>query len=179
MLKDQIRVASPGDAEAILEIYAPIVIETAISFELEPPTVSEMQERIKNILIQFPWLVYEVDKKVVGYAYASTYRLRPAYQWSAEVTAYVHKQFHGQGVGKTLYKALFEILKKNGYYNAIAGIALPNAASVGLHEALGFSPVGVFSSLGYKHGRWHDAGFWQLKLQDYSAEPKPPIPFKG
>lgn len=172
-----IRVVKERDAEAIQRIYAPIVADTPISFEMEVPSVDEIKERLKKTLVLHPWLVYELDGKVVGYAYASTYRTRVAYQWSAEVTVYVDQNFRGKGIGKALYLDLFEILKKQGYRTLIGGITLPNTGSVAIHESLGFRKVAHFNSVGYKLGAWHDVGFWQLEVQPYILDPPVPIPF--
>lgn len=170
-----IRLANPADAEAILAIYGPIVRETVISFELEPPTVAEMEQRISQTLVRWPWLVVEDGSGLVGYAYASQHRARAAYQWSVDVSAYVRSDQQRRGVGRTLYRALLTILPLQGYYNAYAGIALPNPASVGLHEAVGFRPVGVYQQVGYKFGAWHDVGWWQLALQGYGEPAGRPL----
>ena len=149
----QIRVATPQDAAVIAAIYAPIVANTTISFELEPPAVDEMRGRIASTLERFPWLVAEDDSGVVnGYAYASRHRERPAYQWSVDVTAYVREDGRGKGIGKQLYEALIEELVQLGYCQVFAGIALPNTASVALHEAVGFQPLGIYRSVGFKLG---------------------------
>jgi phosphinothricin acetyltransferase len=119
-------------------------------------------------------VVCERGGEVQGYVYARPFRDRPAYQWSTEVTAYVGEGRRRGGVGRALYTSLFAILRLQGYVNAYAGITLPNAASVGLHEALGFVPVGVYRGCGYKCGAWHDVGFWQLELRPWPAQPAPP-----
>ena len=161
-----IRMATPSDANDIQAIYAPIVANTSISFELQPPTVEEMRERIIKTLAQLPWLVSEDDQGGVrGYVYASKHRERAAYQWSVDVTAYVREDARGQGVGRALYAELQRRLVELGYFQAFAGIALPNAASVALHGAVGFKPIGVYRHVGHKHGNWHDVGWWQLELQ--------------
>ena len=161
-----IRVATPDDAAAVQAIYAPIVRDTTISFETDPPTVAKMHRRIVATLAQYPWLVaLDAGGRVAGYVYASRYAERPAYRWSTTVTAYVREDQRGRGVGRALYAALFDRLRSLGYCQAYAGITLPNAASVGLHEAVGFEPVGVFRNAGHKLGRWHDVGWWQLSLQ--------------
>ena len=165
-----IRFAEPDDAEAMLAIYGPIVAETAISFELEPPTLDAMRERIASTLAVLPWLVAEDDGELTGYAYASRHRSRPAYQWAVDVSVYVAPAARGRGVARALYEALFDVLRELGYVTALAGIALPNEASVGLHEALGFAPVGVYRSIGYKLGAWRDVGWWQLELSE-AVEP--------
>ncbi len=175
----QLRVATPEDAPAITAIYAPIVASTAISFELEPPSVDEMRGRILATLARLPWLVSEDDSGAVnGYAYAGTHRERPAYQWSVDVTAYVREDARGNGVGKRLYGVLCEELARLGYFQAFAGIALPNRASVALHEALGFHPLGVYRSVGFKLGAWHDVGWWQKTLRE-PADPASLKAFEG
>lgn len=172
-----IRPATSLDASAILDIYAPIVRDTIISFELEPPTVTDMQQRITNTLLQFPWLVCEQEGATLGYVYASQHRSRSAYQWAANVSVYVHPDGHRKGIGRGLYTALFTLLKHQGFYTLYAGITLPNAASVRLHETLGFQSLGIYRQVGYKLGGWHDVGWWELPLQDRSATPTPPIAF--
>lgn len=172
----QIRLARESDAERLLGIYIPIIRETVISFELEPPTVAQFAERIRTTLDQTPWLVCDAGDEIAGYAYAGKYRPRAAYQWSAEVTVYVGASWRRKGVGRAVYTSLFECLRVQGYYNAFAAIALPNDASVMMHEKLGFKPVGVYRSVGYKLGAWHDVGWWQLALQDHASSPTPPRP---
>jgi phosphinothricin acetyltransferase len=168
-----IRLATPDDAPSVQAIYAPIVRETAISFELEPPTVEEMRKRIAETIEQRPWLVCECRGDILGYVYASQHRTRPAYQWSVDVSVYVQARTRRFGVGRALYHALFAVLRLQGLYQAHAGITLPNPASVGLHESLGFSPVGVYRAVGYKLGAWHDVGWWQLTLQEPAGSPAP------
>lgn len=175
-MSDTLRMATPADAADIQAIYAPVVRNTPISFEVEPPTVEEMRRRIVETLAQMPWLVVERDGAVVAYAYASPHRSRLAYQWSIDVSAYVAPQVHRCGYGRRLYTALFDLVRRQGYYTAYAGIALPNEASVGLHEAMGFKPVAVYRNVGYKLGRWHDVGWWALPLRDYDETPAPPRP---
>ena len=172
-----VRTATPADAEAVLRIYSPAVIQTAASFELEPPTLEDMRQRIITILQRYPWLVYERNGEVLGYAYAGEYRKRAAYQWSVEVSAYVDERARRLGVGRALYAELFSLLKQLGYFNAYAVITLPNAASVGLHEAVGFEYLGTYRNVGYKLGRWHDVGWWDLVIQPHVESPRPPIPF--
>jgi phosphinothricin acetyltransferase len=174
-----IRLATEHDAEQIHAIYAPVVRDTIISFELEIPTVDEMRQRICATLVQYPWLVCDDDSAVMGYAYASAHRSRKAYQWSVDVSAYTHENYRRRGVGRALYTALFEILRHQGYFNAYAGIALPNAGSVGLHEAMGFQPVGVYKSVGYKLGGWHDASWHQLTLQPHKDSVQAPMSVQG
>jgi len=170
-----LRIASAADATAIHAIYAPYVRDTAISFELEPPSVDEMRGRIASTLEAFPWLVWEEAGRVAGYAYASRHRERLAYQWSVDVSAYVHPDFHRRGIGKALYVELLRRLRLQGFVNAYAGIALPNAASVALHESVGFAPLAVYRGVGYKLGRWHDVGWWECRLAQPPAAPEAPL----
>lgn len=175
----RIRTATPDDAAAVHAIYAPVVRDTPISFETEAPPVDEMRRRIESTLPLFPWLVaLDEAGAVSGYVYASRYAERAAYRWSATVTVYVRADRRGHGVGRALYGELLDHLRRLGYCRAYAGITLPNAASVGLHEALGFEPVGVFADAGHKFGRWHDVGWWQLGLQR-PERPAEPLAFGG
>jgi L-amino acid N-acyltransferase YncA len=176
----KIRTATNADAQAVTDIYKPVVASSAISFELTPPTVDEMRTRIASTLQLLPWLVAVDDDDVAkGYVYAGRHRERAAYQWSVDVTAYVHPEARGKGVGKALYRVLFDELVALGYYQAFAGIALPNAASVALHEAVGFEPLGVYRQVGFKLGAWHDVGWWQKTLRAPDMLPAPPIAFEG
>jgi L-amino acid N-acyltransferase YncA len=173
-----IRVATIDDAEGIAAIYAPIVVGTAISFETSPPGPGVMRERIAETLKSFPWLVCEdTSGSVNGYAYAGRHRERPAYRWSIDTTVYVREDARGQGVGKALYEALLGQLVDLGYFQAFAGITLPNAASIALHEAVGFTPLGIYRNVGFKLQAWHDVGWWQRTLQPLAA-PAEPRPFE-
>ena len=173
----KIRLAIVDDAVAMLDLYAPVVRATAISFELESPSLDEFRRRVADTLAVRPWLVCEEDSAILGYAYASAYRARAAYQWCTETSVYVSPASQGQGVGRGLYRSLLGLLALQGYYNAYAVITLPNPASVGLHVALGFQPVGVFHNVGYKLGQWHDVGWYVRDLQaDHAAPPAPPRP---
>ncbi len=169
-----IRLAKAADAEGMLAIYAPIVRETTISFELEAPTVAEMMARIESTSARFPWLVCEADEAIAGYAYASRHRERAAYQWSVDVSVYVAAEWRGKRVGHGLYEALLAVLEDLGYYTAMAGIALPNPASVRLHELMGFRPIGIYHNVGYKLGAWRDVGWWERPLREYKDNPEPP-----
>jgi L-amino acid N-acyltransferase YncA len=171
-----IRLAQESDADRLLEIYAPVVKETAISFELAPPDVAEFRERVRSILASHNWLVIEEAQTILGYAYASKFRAREAYQWTAEVTVYVDPAHRKRGFARALYGSLFEALRFQGFCSVVAVIALPNLPSVRLHEKLGFEPVGVLRSVGYKLGRWHDVGWWQLKLHNDKPDPVSPRP---
>ena len=172
----RIRIAHPDDAAAVHAIYAPVVEQTAISFELDVPPVDEIRRRITYPLATFPWLVHlDAAGAVDGYVYASRYRERAAYQWSADVSAYVRADARGQGLGKRLYARLFDELVALGYCQAFAGITLPNVASVALHRAVGFQPVGVSERVGHKLGAWHDVSLWQRELQRVDA----PLPLRA
>jgi phosphinothricin acetyltransferase len=169
----RIRDAVSADTEALLAIYRPFVLETSVSFELTPPSAAEFGQRIAAAQSQWAWLVAERDGALLGYAYGSAFRSRPAYRWSVETSAYVHAAHRGQGVGRALYERLLRLLADKGYCMAYAGIALPNEASVRLHEALGFRDVGVFRRAGRKFGQWHDVSWWQRELRDLPpSEPR-------
>jgi phosphinothricin acetyltransferase len=172
-----IRVATPEDAGAIAEIYAPFCTGTPISFETEPPTVGEMAYRIKKTLEVFPWLVCEDEQQVIGYAYASRHRERAGYRWSADVSVYVRDNRRRSGIGRALYTSLFAIVRLQGFYNILAGITLPNPASVALHERMGLRPVALYPRIGFKCGAWHDVGWWQLELRPFADEPEEAIDF--
>ena len=174
-----IRIAEPADAREVADIYGPIVSGSAISFETEVPTGPEMEGRIAAALSFAPWLVCIEGERVVGYAYTSRHRERAAYRWCVDVSVYVRDTCRRAGVGRALYTSLFTLLRLQGFYAAHAGITLPNEASVGLHESLGFRPVGVYSRVGFKCGRWHDVGWWQLELRDRSGEPRPTLPMEA
>lgn len=171
-----IRLARAGDVPAMLAIYAPLVRDTTISFEYEPPTAEEMEKRLETVQRDYPWLVCEQGDQVAGYAYASAFRARPAYRWTAEVTIYIHPAHERRGLAQALYRDLFARLRGQGYRSAVAVITLPNPGSVALHERLGFQPVGIFKSAGFKHGQWLDTGWWQLDLGGDAAPslPRPP-----
>ena len=169
-----IRLACEDDAELIQAIYAPIVRDTAISFEMDVPTVPEMRRRITNTLESLPWLVCENQRDILGYAYGGPHRARTAYQWSVEVSVYVKDDARRLGVGRAVYRSLFDLLALQGFWNAYAGITLPNPASVGLHESMGFRTVGIYRKVGYKFGRWHDVGWWQLPLREEEGVPESP-----
>lgn len=172
-----LRLAEPADAAGILDIYGPIVRETPISFELEPPAEEEIRRRIAATLERRPWLVCEADGVVAGYAYGAAHRERAAYQWSVETSVYVHSDYRRRGVAGALYAALLAALTAQGYCTALAGITLPNPASVGFHESCGFTWIGVYRSVGFKLGAWHDVGWLQRPLRDDSSEPAgPPCP---
>ena len=160
-----IRAASLADAEQIARIYNYYVANTVITFEEHPVATGEMSDRITEIQGHgFPWLVAEADGQVVGYSYASRWKSRSAYRHSVETTIYLKNGLGGRGIGKPLYSALFPILRQQGLHAVIGGAALPNPASVALHESLGFERVATFRQVGFKHDRWVDVAYWQLIL---------------
>lgn len=177
MTHDPIRIATLDDAAAIAAIYAPYVEETTISFETEAPDAAEMARRIGKTAGVYPWLVHEQDGRVMGYAYASAHRERAAYRWSTDAAIYLEPAAHRRGIGRGLYRRLFRILELQGFHNVFGGITLPNPASVGLHEACGFKPVGVYREVGHKFGAWRDVGWWGLRLASPAGEPGEPKPF--
>jgi phosphinothricin acetyltransferase len=152
------------DAAACAALYAPYVRDTPISLEDEPPTAREIAARIESTTRTHPWLVAHDETELIGYAYATRHRERACYRWATDVTVYVAPARQRSGIGRALYRTLFGLIAEQGFRIACAGITLPNAASVGLHEALGFQPVGVYRNIGWKLGAWHDVGWWQLEL---------------
>jgi L-amino acid N-acyltransferase YncA len=170
---DTIRFARDDDAPALAAIYAQAVKGPA-SFELVAPDADEMARRLARIRAHAPWLVCEREGRVVGYAYAGRHAERAAYQWSVDTTVYIDAAQHRRGVGRRLYDVLLPLLRLSGFYVAHAGITLPNAASVALHEGLGFALVGVYTQVGYKLGAWHDVGWWRLPLRMADSDPAPP-----
>lgn len=171
-----VRVAGPADATAVAAIYAPYVLETAISFEERPPTDAEMAARISKTLSNHPFLVYEAAGRILGYAYAGAHAERAAYRWSANVSVYVDPDAHRRGIGRALYTQLLAMLGRQGFHTAFAGITLPNERSIGLHEAMGFVHLGTYLEVGFKFGRWHDVGWWRLALSQ-GVPAGEPLPF--
>lgn len=157
----QIRSATPVDAAVLREIYRPYVETTAVSFELEMPSLDEFRRRISIAVEGWSWLVAVTGEgRPVGYAYASAHRTREAYRTSVETSAYVHQDYFRQGIGRALYTQLLHELGERGFASAFAGITLPNPASVSFHERLGFEPIGVFPRVGRKFGRWYDVAWF-------------------
>lgn len=174
MSKLTIRDADPvSDAAACAAIYAPHVEGSAVSFEEKAPDAAEMATRIELYGRSHAWLVAERGGEVVGYAYANAFNERPAYRWSASVSVYVAEAARSEGVGRTLYEVLLAGLRERGFRMACAGITLPNEASVGLHEALGFERSGLNREIGFKQGAWHDVGWFQLELAPAPEGPPP------
>ena len=173
----RIRLATASDAAAVRDIYGPMIETTAVSFELVVPSEDEMASRITGRQPAHPWLVAEGDSQgVVGYAYAGPFSGRAAYDWSVETSIYLADAARGRGVGRSLYAALLALLTAQGYRQAMGGIALPNQASVRLHERAGFTLVGVYRAVGWKFGTWHDVAWWQRSLAGPDGPPTAPTP---
>ena len=165
-----IRHADPDrDAAACAAIYAPSVTAGVASLEERAPEPHEMADRIRITARTHPWLVAEIDGEVAGYAYGSRHHERSAYRWSADVTVYISARYHRRGIGRALYGALFPLLERQGFHELCAGVTLPNDASVGLHETLGFVPVGVYRDVAFKFGQWWSVGWWQMSLRPRPA----------
>lgn len=176
----RVRLADPADAASIAAIYAPVVRDTATSFETEPPGAGEVERRMRRTAEQLPWLVAtraseSGTEDVLGYALATPYRSRPAYRWSVEVSVYVDESARGRGLARSLYRRLHDLLRKQGYRVAYAVITLPNPASVGLHEALGYERIGTFRCAGYKLGAWHDVLWMRREIAPIAGEPADPV----
>jgi L-amino acid N-acyltransferase YncA len=159
-----IRACTAADAAALCAIYNHYVLETVITFEETPVATTEMAQRIADVTARFPWLVAEEGGTVVGYAYATPWKARSAYRFSVESTVYVAPGQMGRGVGTALYRELSDALRTLGVHCVVGGIALPNAASIALHEKLGFRKIGQFVEIGRKFDRWVDVGYWELIL---------------
>jgi L-amino acid N-acyltransferase YncA len=171
----RLRAATPDDAAAIAAIYAPYVTASAVSFETEAPDAAAMRARIDSSGDLHPWLVgEEADGTVLGYAYASPFRPRPAYRFAVETSVYLRREACGRGLGERLYAPLLDMLEARGFTQAIAAITLPNDASVRLHERLGFAAAGTYRQVGWKLGAWHDVGLWQRGLAPAATPPAEP-----
>jgi L-amino acid N-acyltransferase YncA len=171
----RIRAATPDDAAALAAIYAPYVTGSHISFETEAPDAAGMRARIEAGAGLYPWLAaLDGSGEPLGYAYASLFRSRPAYRYAVETSIYVRQDAQGRGVGRLLYEPLLATLEAQGFTQAIAGITLPNAASVALHERLGFLQAGVYRQVGFKLGGWWDVGLWQRPLAPATPAPADP-----
>ena len=164
-----IRLATLEDAQSISEIYAPYVNETAISFEIEAPTAEQMAERMATSHYHYPWLVCSINERLLGYAYACAFRKREAYQWATEVSVYVGQNNRHAGIGSALYKKLLNVLKIQGFTQALAGMTLPNQASEALHLKLGFEHFADFKDVGFKRNQWHSTRFFRLQLNEPSV----------
>jgi L-amino acid N-acyltransferase YncA len=170
---NKIRPALPSDASSILDIYAPYILNTTVSFETEVPTIKDFSERIIGNEESWPWLVYESDGFIAGYAYASKHRERAAYQWCVETSVYLDDGFQQKGIATKLYQTLFQILKYQGCRNVYAGITLPNEKSVHFHEKMGFKKIADYKNIGYKFNGWHTVRWYELQLNNYTDTPAP------
>ena len=159
-----IRNVHPDDAEAICGIYNHYVLNTTITFEEEPVSVETMRQRVRDVTHSFPWILADENGIVAGYAYACPWKTRSAYRHTVESGIYLHKDSMGKGVGTLLYGELLRLLREGGFHAVIGGIALPNPASIALHEKLGFVNIGRFKEVGFKFGKWIDVGYWELML---------------
>lgn len=167
-----------GDAEAIAAIYRPAVESSAASFEEVSPDPAEMAARIRSMLLRTPWLVAEETESrgVIGYAYAGPHHQRAGYRWSVDVSAYIGPARQGQGIGRRLYDELLRMLRRQGFINVYAGVALPNPASIALHEAIGMRRIGVYERVGYKFGAWHDVAWYGMRIAELAESPFKPTP---
>ena len=162
------RIAKTIDSERILKIYAPYIINTAISFETEVPSINEFTSRVGKIIEKYPFVVYEVDKNIVGYAYASQHRERSAYKYDVDVSIYLLTEYHGKGIACKLYDCLFKLLDKLGYINAYAAYTEPNIKSEKFHQKFGFKIIGTHNKTGYKFGQWHDVTWLQKMISEHN-----------
>lgn len=171
-MKDMIiRFATPKDAEAIVKIYEPYILNTSITFEYEPVSVVEMQRRMEVVQKQFPWLVCEIEGKAVGYAYCSRFKERAAFQWDCECSIYINEQYHRQGIATALYEKLFDLVKKQGYYTIYALIVDSHTSSIALHQKFGFQKVAVYERTGYKLGQWWGMLVMEKRLRPANSAP--------
>jgi L-amino acid N-acyltransferase YncA len=175
-MTSKIRLAKPSDAGAVLEIYGPFCDTSPITFETERPTVAEIKKRIHQTVERLPWLICEDEDEVLGYAYAGPHRQRAAYQWAVDAAIYISGKRRHQRIGTALYTALFKLLRIQGYFQAYAGITLPNPASLRLHQRMGFEPIGTYKQVGYKAGSWHDVSWLVLQLQPADGPPQKTLP---
>lgn len=173
-----IRPARLSDAAALAAIYAPYVRDTAITFEEEIPDEAEFRRRIEAVTAMYPYLVWEEEGEILGYAYGSRIRSRAAYDWAAELSVYVAWDRRGQGIGSALYRALLDLMGRQGVRQVYGVVALPNEGSHRLHLSLGFTQLAVFPKMGYKMGQWWDIGWYGLALTEDFGTPAPLIPAK-
>ncbi len=171
MEKSIIRLATLEDAPAILRIYEPYIIHTAITFEYDLIPLEEFQKRMETVLEHFPWLVYERDGEIIGYAYCAKFRERAAFAWDCECAVYIDQKAHRQGIARALYDTLFELIKEQGYHTIYALITYQHDSSMELHKSFGFQKVGIYEKTGYKHGRWWDLLVMEKRLRPCEGEP--------
>lgn len=170
-----IRLVTPEDAEAVLEIYRPYIEKTAITFECDVPSVEEFRRRIEEIAVSYPYLIWEEAGAVLGYAYAHRFRERAAYDWDAELSVYVSENYLHRGVGRRLYACLLELLTQQKIRNVYGCVTIPNERSENLHKAMGFQWTGAYHHSGYKMGRWYDVAWYEKDLGNEKAEPIRPF----
>lgn len=170
-----IRNITNSDIIQVLRIYKPFITGSGVTFETSIPAIEEFEKRIDAYTMFFPWIVADDNGVIAGYAYASKYRERVAYQWVAEVSIYMNPGYTKQGIAAKLYKALFEILQLQGIYKVYAVITIPNNESIGFHEKMGFKWFATYKNVGYKNGKWHDVGWWEYNLQDAVDNPQAPL----
>jgi len=169
----KIRLAEKSDAAALLNIYAPYILDTSITFEYEVPSTAEFAARIQNITQNFPWLICEIDGQAAGYIYAAPYKTRAAFQWDTEISVYLSPAFHRKGIASALYSCLEPMITAQGYLNLYALITVPNPVSVSFHESKGFRPVCIYRSTGFKLGAWHDMTVLEKQLATLPDHPQP------
>ena len=173
----KIRTALPEDAERLLAIYAPYIEQTSYTFEYTVPTVEEFRRRIEEINEKYPWLVYEENGEILGYAYGGPLYSRAAYQWTVEDSIYVHPAAKGRGIGALLFEKLLTLLQKQGFRICYSLIVEDNVPSLKMHEKFGFTRCGFAANSGYKHGAWHGIVTMEKQLNEFSENPAPIIPF--
>ncbi len=171
-MKDLIRFARADDACRILEIYAPYITDTVISFEYDVPAIEDFSARVEEIRSHYPYLVYERDGLVTGYAYASAYSSRAAYNYTVDLSVYVDAAYCGQNMGECLYAAMFDILAKQGFYSAYACITATNQNSLKFHRRMGFTDAGTHPLAGFKHGKWLDVCWYVKHLKEHNGAPQ-------
>lgn len=174
----KVRFADEKDANELIDIYTPYVLETAVTCECEVPSQQEFESRIGQIGQTFPYIVCEIDGKIVGYTYASLHKQRPAYRWDADATVYVKNDLHRNKVGTALYHCMLELVKLQGFYNIYAVVTVSNKASVKFHEVFGFTKMGTYKNTAFKIGKWHDIMVMEKTLNEYVEQPKETLSIK-
>ncbi|MCY1152766.1 MAG: GNAT family N-acetyltransferase [Sphaerochaetaceae bacterium] len=174
-----IRLVREDDVREILDIYAPYVKNTSITFECTTPSLKDFNKKVSKVTSFYPFLVCEVNNSVIGYAYADRIREREAYDWDVELSIYLNQNYSNLGIGKILYEALLDILKLQNIYNAYGVITLPNKASVKLHKKLGFKEIGVFHNTGFKFNKWYDVIWFEKTIQSLQTPPDKIKPFSA
>lgn len=173
-MSNKVRLAVIEDSEKILNIYKPFITNTIITFEYDVPLLEEFEDRMKSVQSRYPWFVCEIDDEIVGYAYASKFNERMAYDWSVDFSIYISPEYQGRKIGKGLYHALLKTLKLQGFCNAYALITSPNIKSESIHKSLGFREMGVCKNVGYKMGQWHDVKWFELEFAKHDEKPSKP-----